>query len=316
MGPAAETILEPQDCHRLAEAFRLANSIRASVWPGWQFTRFPVLLVTTEREFLVGATQPIDDLEPVGYSLELQCEVFSRPRCFDVGVTAAFPAFGQDPVVVIGVAEAVQKSSTAWVLTVLHEHFHQYQMSDPDYFSAAANLGLSGRDETGMWMLTYPFPYESSEVSEGYAVLSAELQRALTMSSDDERRSLWATYNAFLIGLSNADRRYLSFQVWQEGVARYVELRAAEAASQHYNPSTEFQRLPDAQPFSSVAQDMRRRLVAQLGQPDLPQNRREAFYALGAGLALLLDQESLAWKSRYLREKFSIERCIVSNEVN
>ena len=35
---------------------------------------------------------------------------------------------------------------------------------------------------------------------------------------------------------------------------------------------------------------------------------RTVFYAFGAGLGLLLDQEGTAWRDRYLAEKFYLER--------
>jgi hypothetical protein len=36
--------------------------------------------------------------------------------------------------------------------------------------------------------------------------------------------------------------------------------------------------------------------------------RRVSFYAFGAGLALLLDGDAPGWKSRYLTEKFTVEK--------
>jgi iron(II)-dependent oxidoreductase len=40
----------------------------------------------------------------------------------------------------------------------------------------------------------------------------------------------------------------------------------------------------------------------------MAKDRRTVFYAFGAGLGLLLDQERVDWKSRYLAEKFYLER--------
>lgn len=78
-------------------------------------------------------------------------------------------------------------------------------------------------------------------------------------------------------------------------------LRLAEA-------SLEFQNLPDVQAFSVVAGGMREATLTELANPDLQKQRRVAFYALGAGLALLLDQDSDTWKGKYLTEKFFVER--------
>ena len=94
----------------------------------------------------------------------------------------------------------------------------------------------------------------------------------------------------------------------QEGVARYIELRAAEVAADTFTPSLEFRNLPDVQPFLAVAEAMRAEILRELESPDLQKRRRASFYAFGAGLALLLDQDSDSWKRRYLTEKFFLEQ--------
>ena len=45
-----------------------------------------------------------------------------------------------------------------------------------------------------------------------------------------ERPAFWRDYRQFLTGLGEKDRLYFSFQIWQEGVPRFVEMAAAEAA--------------------------------------------------------------------------------------
>lgn len=155
MRPATETLLDSEDEVRLAEAFRLARTIAPTVWPGLEHTAFPVVLVTADHDLLVGSSDPPGEFEPAGHSPSVG-EVFGRLREFDPALTAALPAFGSEPVVVIGLPETVGASSRAWVLTVLHEHFHQFQMSHPGYYSALADLELAGSDDTGMWMLNLP----------------------------------------------------------------------------------------------------------------------------------------------------------------
>jgi hypothetical protein len=304
----AQSPLEATDLIRLAEAFRLIRSVEATVWPGWETASFPVLLVGTESEFLVGSPVTPREFISDGYSTILQTEIWSRRRQFDPGLLATFPAFGPPAVVVIGRAEATRKTSTTWVLTALHEHFHQYQTADAKYYSEVEQLGLSGGDQTGAWMLNYPFPYQSANEAEMFALVSRQLAASLRASSRSDRERFWQTYNKFLDGLSERDRRYLSFQVWQEGVARYVELRVAEAAAATYIPSVEFRNLTDFQPFSIVAEAIRAEILRQLDNPDLAKLQRVSFYAFGAGLALLLDQDQESWKRRYMTEKFSLER--------
>src|SRR5690606_15718160 len=46
---------EPADLVRIREAFRLTEAVQDSVWPGgWGAVPYPLLLVTEEREFLMG----------------------------------------------------------------------------------------------------------------------------------------------------------------------------------------------------------------------------------------------------------------------
>lgn len=296
------------DLVRLAEAFRLADAVQGKVWPGLEAAPFPVLLVAADREFLVRAARAPDGFESAGYSGVLRAEIWNRARSFDPGLLATFPAFGPPPVIVIGRAGATGKASTDWILTVLHEHFHQHQMSDPEYYAQVDALDLSGGDQSGRWMLNYPFPYQSEEIAGSFAALSRELAGLLASPSPPQRRRFWRKYAKFLGRLSDRDRRYLSLQVWQEGVARYVELRAAEAAAAAHTPTIEFRALPDFQEFAAVAARMRDDILAQLRSPDLSKGQRVSLYAFGAGLALLLDQEGDAWKGRYLSDKFFLEK--------
>jgi hypothetical protein len=307
-GPHGTGAIHPADALRLAEAFRLADAIGGTVWDGWERAPFPVLLVTADREFLVRSAGTPAGFETLGYSGVLQSDIRSRPRQFDPGLLATMMPFGPPPLIVIGGAEITGRASTDWVLTLLHEHFHQYQMSDPGYAAETLALDLSGGDETGMWMLDYPFPYQSGSVAGRFAALSRQVAALLERPSPADRQRFWRDYVRFLDRLSARDRRYLSFQAWQEGVARYVELRAAEVASAEYAPTVEFQALEDYRPLPEAAARKRREILAQLRDPDLPKRQRVAFYAFGAGLALLLDQEGPDWKGRYLADKFFLER--------
>lgn len=303
------------DLLRVKEAFRLTEAVQDSVWPGgWGTVPFPLLLVTAEREFLIAFPRT-----PAGFTEAenpplLSARMSERPRQLQPNLLATFPAFGPPSVIVVGQPKATRKNSTDWVLTVLHERFHQFQTADPAYYQAVEQLDLSGGDQTGMWMLNYPFPYESPEIVDRYSELSRNLARLLEHSSASERRAFWDRYLAFLGDLPERDRRYFSFQAWQEGIARYVEFRAAEIAAHMYDPTPEFRALPDFQPFPVVAAEMRARILAELAHPDLPGQQRVSFYAFGAGLALILDMDVPDWKSRYLNEPFFLEQYVIPSK--
>ena len=57
----------------------------------------------------------------------------------------------------------------------MHEHFHQLQYAQPGYFQAVAALGLSHGDQTGTWILNYPFPYTNASIGKEFAALRDQL---------------------------------------------------------------------------------------------------------------------------------------------
>jgi hypothetical protein len=294
---------------RLAEAFAVIARVQEEAWPGWSRAPSSLVLVDRKVEYLLHS-----DRHPPGFvesesDARLGGRVLVRPRTFSPSFLATFAAFGPAPTMVVGTAEGTKKRSTAWVLAVVHEHFHQLQYSDPSYWNESEALGLAGGDRTGMWMLNYPFPYEST--SQGFASLSRELARLVggpTPASPGERDAFWRRYADLGASLEPADYRYLSFQLWQEGIARYAEERVAGIAARRHEVSVAFAKLPDFQPFAVAAAALRDETIHELRTQVMSRDGRTVFYAFGAALALLLDQDGADWRSRYLVEKFYLER--------
>ena len=56
---------------RLAEAFRIGETLGDRVWKDWNKAPFAVLLVTPENEFLIRHPRPSQDFTLVGYDLSL-----------------------------------------------------------------------------------------------------------------------------------------------------------------------------------------------------------------------------------------------------
>jgi hypothetical protein len=294
---------------RLAEAFRLAEVVRPVVWPGWERTPMAVLLVAGGAEYLVGHARPTSDFVVLGRDSLLGREVYTRPARHPPTLLATFPAVAGVATIVVGSAERTGKSSAEWVLTLLHEHFHQWQSSRPDYYTRADALGLARGDTTGQWMLDYRFPYDAAPVDTVIGALAASLGRALDASPAGVSaaiRSLLRDRESLRRVLSPGDDRYLEFQLWQEGVPRYVELASAEAAASAGTPIPAFRRLPDYESYGVVAARLSADLRRKLTGLSLGRDRRVAFYPLGAALALLLDRTDRGWKRTYGERLFAI----------
>lgn len=298
---------------RLAEAFRLGNVLSERIWKDWDKAPFAVLLVTPEYEFLIRHPQPSKDFSLVGHDSLLQSRVYFRKRQFSPKLLATFPAVGGVSTIVIGQAENTDaKTSTPWVVTLLHEHFHQLQDSQPNFYAEAAGLNLSRGDQSGMWMLNYAFPYDSPAVKQQFSIVSRLLADALRAKKKSEVSAKVAGYLAarrqLQTILNRDDYTYLSFQVWKEGIARYTEYRVADLAASKYKASRRFRGLKDYSSFENVAQGIMSRTLQELSSLELENYKRVAFYPLGAGEGLLLDRVNPQWRRRYFTEKFYVEK--------
>ncbi|HEX6649940.1 MAG TPA: hypothetical protein VF075_10380 [Pyrinomonadaceae bacterium] len=297
---------------RLAEAFRLSEKLGNDLWPGWTKAPFAVLLVTPDKEFLINHPRPSEDFISLGRDAKLNSDVYYRDRKFQTNLLATFPAVGGVSTIVIGQAEnTASKTSTPWVITLLHEHFHQLQDSQPNFFKDVEALNLSHGDQTGMWMLNYPFPYATPEVSQQVSILSRLIIEAIEAKTQAVFSAKLASYlaarDALKKMLSADDYKYLSFQLWKEGMARYTEDRVAHWAASKYQPTREFRELKDFTTFGAVAAQVRQGIVHELSTMKLEDYKRVAFYPLGAGEGLMLDQANPKWRSRYFAEKFTNE---------
>jgi len=307
----AETSLPVSDRIRLAEVFRIAKKFQDKVWENWSRAPFAVLLVTPQREYLLRHPGPSDDFGLPIYDSILTAGIYSRPPHFPPNLLATFPAVKGVPTIVVGQPENVSKSSAEWVLTLLHEHFHQLQMSLPNYFAAVESLGLSGGDQTGRWMLDYPFPYDSVAVNEAFADLGRLLSEMLKAKKGEISQKLKTYLEArgrFQNLLGANDYKYFSFQIWQEGVARYTELRMSKLLANHYQPSERFRMLLDFTTFKSVADSLENEILSTLPELSLTKQRRVAFYYFGAAEAMLLDKVAPGWQKKYFKFKFSLDK--------
>ena len=289
---------------RLAEAFRLAEAIGDGIWPGWGRVPFAVVLVTPETEYFVRHTAPPSNAKPLGWDAILGSDVYARPRTFPTSFLATFPIEGISTVVVGQPEKTGSTSSTDWVVTLLHEHFHQLQEAQPGFYAKVAALGLARGDPTGMWMLNFPFPYDSPAVAKAYGDAAQSLRPAL---GGGDAAPFLAARTRFRDSVSGDDRKYLDFQLWKEGVARYTQVRVARfAASTKYAPSPAFAALPDYVTYSVLAHELEENIADELSRLTLPADRRVVVYPFGAGEALLLDRMRPCWRDQYFSNLFTL----------
>ena len=304
--------LSQTDRIRLAEAFRLADAIGNQIWKDWDKAPFAVLLVTPEYEFLIRHPRPDNDFKLIGHDPLLKSDVYVRKRQFQTNFQATFPAVGGISTIVMGQAEnTASKSSTPWVVTLMHEHFHQLQDSQPRFYEEVSALNLAHGDQSGMWMLNYNFPYDSYEVKQQFFVMSRLLADALKSKDKDDfsaNLSAYLTARAQLQEMLSADDyKYLSFQLWKEGIARYTEYHVAKLAATAYKPTKTFAALKDFTSYDRVADQVMNRIVDQLSTLEFEKSKRESFYPIGGGEGLSLDRLNPRWRDRYFIDKFSLD---------
>jgi len=293
----APSKLAPPDAVRIEEFYRLAPTIEDKLWSGWSKVPTPLILVTADTEFLTRYPTPPKEFKHVDEDL------FARPRQYPINLQATFPAFGPPAVIVVGQPSNTEsKTSTPWLFMLMHEHFHQLQWAQPGYTDAINALGLSKGDTTGMWMLNYPFPYDNPGIARAFANLRDLLLRVVNEPDGPRFRSLANEYiNArakFFAKLSPDDHKYLAFQLWQEGIARYTEVESAEAAAD-YRPTPQFAALADYESFRSFAKRKRSVTLDDLSRANLPSQKRTVVYSFGATEGFLLDRIHPNWREDY-----------------
>ncbi len=307
---AQQPDMRMEDKVRIREAMNISKLYAGKFWRGINDAPFPIILVTDSVEFLLNHPSPSADFTLLGDDPVLGTNMYYRRATFNKHFLSTFPAVKGLNTIVVGTPENTGTNSTSWITTILHEHFHQYVYTSPGYYEAVNLLNLSGGDQSGMWMLNYPFPYGDSAVVRQYGVYTRALTQTLSTIGADSFGSQFRVYLAerkrFQQLLKPADYRYFSFQVWQEGIARYTEYKFLELLGE-YAPSKEVASLPDYIPFGKYREQFYQNQTTRITQWDLNEHRRDCFYAVGLGEGLILDRLDPTWREKYLSEKFYIE---------
>jgi len=300
-----------EDKIRINEAIRIFDHCK-NLWSGWDSANFAILLVTNDNEYLIKHAKPTDDFKVIYFDSMLNSNIYTRPRLFSNNLLATLPAVNGISTIVIGTPENTGRSSIEWILTLIHEHFHQLQYSNENYLLNVDALNLAGDDKSGMWMLNYDFPYEDEIISNQYKTLIQSAKAALinfhSIEFDSMVKKYFSEREKFRSLLKEEDYKYFSFQVWQEGIARYTEVKIAECIKNDYNFSEAFSRLDDNvysdSFFAGIYQEQLRRADNQ----NLSVNKRNCFYTLGALEGLLVDEINPVWIDQYFKEMFFMEK--------
>jgi hypothetical protein len=301
-----------EDIIRIAEAVKIADRVGDEVWKDWSKVPFTLLLVTDKYEFLINHPNPSDDFKKLGYDSLLKSDVYYRDKTFNEHFLATFPAVNGVNTIVVGQPENTGRSSIAWIFTILHEHFHQYQYSHPDYYPAVDSLGLSGGDNTGMWMLNYNFPYDNKEVDEQYGIMMKAMKDVLGSFGEKEYQMHLLSYQIerknFKRLLDKKDYAYFSFQNWQEGIADYTEMKLMELLQKdNYQFSDDVKKLNDYTPLDSFAVKYYNNKINLAQYEKLNGDKRVCFYTSGSLEGLILDKVNPDWHDLYFKKKFYME---------
>lgn len=296
-----------EDKIRIRESMLISEKYGDNIWKGINAIPFTIILVTDSIEFLIKHPSPSDDFKFLTEDSVLGAAIFYRKAQYPKHLLATFPAVKGVNCIVVGTPENTGKNSTEWILTVLHEHFHQYVYSQPDYYQSVAALDLAAGDQTGMWMLKYPFPYGNERINKQYQSYISALLSAITFKSNT------SVLNAFKFErnklkqiMAPADYRYFSFQLWQEGIARYTEYKFMELLK-NYSPSKELITLKDFISFNEYKAVFYKAEINKLKHLSLKKDKRICFYTAGFAEGILLDKLNPAWKDKFFDRKFYLE---------
>jgi len=303
--------MRKEDKVRMKEAINISNQFGEKIWPGITKVPFVVLFVADSVEFLINHPYPSPDFKISEDDKILKKKILYRQRKYSKAFLATFPAVSGVNCMVVGTPENTGKSSTDWIITLLHEHFHQYQYTQKDHYASVAGLDLANGDETGMWQLNYPLPYDSLPISSQYSKYTRALSNAISGINNNDFKKLLTQYTderKKLIGLFKlSDYKYFSFQLWQEGIARYTEYKFLEVLDD-YTPSIEVAGLPDFIPFNKFREQFLKRHLGSVSSLKFETEKRVCFYDIGLAEGMLLDKLNPQWRSQYFTSRFFLEK--------
>jgi hypothetical protein len=287
------------DRRMIADAQAIVRNEGDLLWTGLSQAPLPTLLIGPERETLFCGL-PTSGFSAIGFDPITRCTMQVRARELPVDLAAATD-LGNVSVIHMGLPEALEATQADWIVTFLHEAFHQHQSTLPGYFSAVDEVRARLSKAGEQWVLEYPFPYADPKVKAEFAAMILSAGQFLSAENEMQAEAAIRSYvearNRARDAMSPDDWLYYEFQVGQEGVARWTELKFAAAAG---NARAD---------IASIGTERTGGLAVSLGAIDsqgLGMWRRSSFYVLGAIEASMLERVRPQWQLEYETNPFAM----------
>lgn len=287
------------DRRMIADAQAIVRNEGDLIWAGLSQAPLPTLLIGPAHETLFCGL-PTAGFSAIGFDPITRCTMQVRAQQLPVDLAAATD-LGNVSVVHMGLPDALEATQADWIATFLHEAFHQYQSTLPGYYSAVDVVRARLGKTVEQWMLEYPFPYADPKVKAEFAAMTLSAGQFLSAENDAQAETAIRSYvdarNRARDAISPDDWLYYEFQVGQEGVARWTELRFAAAAG-------------NARPdIAAIGEERTGGLAVSLGAIDrqgLNMWRRSSFYVLGSIEASMLERVRPQWQLEYATNPFAM----------
>ena len=302
IGCVTQKLSEKPDCLKaedqilLKELFNVSKHIGNELWDKWNEYTFSILFISDKKEFLVNHPSI-----PKGFDFACRAsglgKIYSRKRVFDKRLLAAFPAVDMVPSVVIGnVKNTPVESSTEWLTLAFHEHFHQMQYSQPNYYELVAKLNtFDGKD--AQWMTNFPFPYRDFKVNKIFKKMTEVLLSYKSLNSEEWSELYKEQLSRLKEEVGDDNYNYFRFQVWQEGVSQYIEYRALKAL-ENYKFSKSFKNLSSYEDPKKLFAWKKKAFEVGL-KKELKEVGRSLIYNIGLYEVLAKEHFNKKWEEGY-----------------
>lgn len=292
-------VLSLEDRQHLSRSFAVIDEHKSHIWPNWVDTPKDIV-IQNEKYRMEIKSSPISDASNRYWAFQFnRIHISQKKRTITPVHTLALE--GKNPQIIVSREFFEQAPRAFWLGTLAHEHFHQWQMSRSNYFDAVTKLSINNNYSNCGWMIDYPFPFHQDAVGKILIELSS-LHRLKDVEPKQKMDIIHRSLNQLKTILSKEEWDYVAFQIWQEGIARYVEYTFLNELLQK-----EQRRNPQDGSMTAQLQTYISHLFEPATSIAFPMNR-EIFYRIGLGIGLVLEQqkEGSNWKEIYANHPISL----------